>query len=105
VTTIKYDAIRIINESIQAVLPEKAVCKALACRRFGNYLASLVPEIEKGNQSVFLPKPSCAIIAGGETVVKIQGNGKGGRNQEVTLSAAPDTFIKFRLDIFSIFLE
>lgn len=33
-------------------------------------------------------KPPCCIIAGGETVVKIKGNGKGGRNQEMALAAA-----------------
>jgi len=32
-------------------------------------------------------KPAC-IIAGGETIVTIKGNGKGGRNQEFALSAA-----------------
>jgi hydroxypyruvate reductase len=31
---------------------------------------------------------SCAIIAGGETVVTLKGKGKGGRNQELALSAA-----------------
>ena len=31
---------------------------------------------------------SLAVIAGGETVVKLTGNGKGGRNQELALSAA-----------------
>jgi hydroxypyruvate reductase len=35
----------------------------------------------------YFAKP-CALIAGGETVVHIKGNGKGGRNQELALSAA-----------------
>ena len=32
--------------------------------------------------------PACCIIAGGETTVTIKGDGKGGRNQEMALSAA-----------------
>ena len=34
-------------------------------------------------------KESLAFIMGGETVVKLTGKGKGGRNQELALSAAP----------------
>jgi hydroxypyruvate reductase len=34
-----------------------------------------------------LPQPAC-IIAGGETTVTLRGSGKGGRNQELALSAA-----------------
>jgi glycerate 2-kinase len=34
-----------------------------------------------------LPRPAC-IVAGGETTVTIRGQGKGGRNQELALSAA-----------------
>jgi len=30
----------------------------------------------------------CALIFGGETVVKLKGKGKGGRNQEIAISAA-----------------
>ena len=33
-------------------------------------------------------KQSLAFIAGGETVVQLKGNGKGGRNQELALAAA-----------------
>jgi hydroxypyruvate reductase len=34
------------------------------------------------------PRP-CCLIAGGETTVKIKGEGKGGRNQELALAALP----------------
>jgi hydroxypyruvate reductase len=34
-----------------------------------------------------LPKPAC-VIASGETTVHVVGNGRGGRNQEMTLAAA-----------------
>jgi hydroxypyruvate reductase len=34
-----------------------------------------------------LPKPAC-ILTGGETTVKLKGDGKGGRNQEFVLAAA-----------------
>jgi len=51
----------------------------------GRFLASIAAGTQKGNTS--LQKP-CAIIAGGETVVTIKGSGKGGRNQELALSAA-----------------
>lgn len=33
-------------------------------------------------------KTPCAVIIGGETVVNVKGDGKGGRNQELVLSAA-----------------
>lgn len=49
----------------------------------------LLASIGKTIQQEGLPlKPPCAVICGGETVVKITGKGKGGRNQEVALSAA-----------------
>lgn len=54
---------------------------------FGKILASIAREIKSGKKSEY-PKPPCAIIAGGETVVRLSGNGKGGRNQELALSAA-----------------
>jgi glycerate 2-kinase len=51
----------------------------------GRFLASIAREIKAGNASI---KPPCAVIAGGETVVHIVGDGKGGRNQELALAAA-----------------
>ena len=50
-------------------------------REAGSFLAS----IAKSNQST---TSSIAFIAGGETIVHLTGNGKGGRNQELVLSAA-----------------
>lgn len=53
-------------------------------REVGVMLAKrLKNEIEKR------PRPFC-LIAGGETTVTIRGNGKGGRNQEVALSAVEE---------------
>ncbi len=54
----------------------------------GKFLASMAREIIdfKGESPVITPP--CAVIAGGETVVRVTGNGKGGRNQELALSAA-----------------
>lgn len=51
----------------------------------GRFMAAIAREIRRGNASI---KPPCAVIAGGETVVRIAGSGKGGRNQELALSAA-----------------
>jgi len=51
----------------------------------GRLLASIAADTHAGRNSFV---PPCAIIAGGETVVTLKGNGKGGRNQEIALSAA-----------------
>ncbi|MBR4935393.1 MAG: glycerate kinase [Anaerotignum sp.] len=51
----------------------------------GKFLASIAQTIQKDNLPL---KPPCAIICGGETIVRITGQGKGGRNQELALSAA-----------------
>ena len=45
-------------------------------------------------------EPGTCLIMGGETVVKITGNGKGGRNQELALSAA--RFINDNVALFSL---
>jgi len=51
----------------------------------GKFLAAIARDTQRGVTHFSRP---CAIIAGGETVVKITGNGLGGRNQEMALSAA-----------------
>lgn len=53
-------------------------------REAGRFLAAIGREIKKGTGL----KPPIAYIMGGETVVRLRGKGKGGRNQELCLSAA-----------------
>lgn len=57
-------------------------------KEFGKYLALVASELMSNNTNKYSIKPPCAIIAGGETIVRLTGNGKGGRNQELALSAA-----------------
>ena len=60
------------------VLTERLCCQA---REAGSFLASIaVSRSRDGRRTAFL--------AGGETVVKLTGTGKGGRNQELALAAA-----------------
>jgi len=54
-------------------------------REAGRFLSSIATDIQSGTSSFQRP---CAIIAGGETVVQLKGNGLGGRNQELAFSAA-----------------
>ena len=54
-------------------------------RDVAKFFAAIAKEVSRTGTPV--PKPAC-IIAGGETTVTIRGKGKGGRNQEFTLSAA-----------------
>ena len=51
----------------------------------GILFACLAQEIAASGNPI--PAPAC-VIAGGETTVTVRGNGKGGRNQEMALSAA-----------------
>lgn len=61
------------------VLTDMLSCQA---KEAGSFLASILKTHAGKGESV-------AFIAGGETVVKLIGKGKGGRNQELALSAAP----------------
>lgn len=51
----------------------------------GKMLASIAKSIVNKETEIQLP---CAIILGGETIVHLKGNGKGGRNQELAFSAS-----------------
>lgn len=63
------------------------VCSDMRCeaREAGSILASIA---RRAGASKYSIKKPCALIFGGETVVHIKGKGKGGRNQEIALSAA-----------------
>lgn len=63
------------------ILTSTLDCEA---KEAGRFLASIGREIKKGTGL----KPPIAVIMGGETVVHLRGKGKGGRNQELCLSAA-----------------
>ncbi len=64
------------------ILSNMLDCEA---REAGRFLASIAKTIRKDGMPL---KPPCAILCGGETVVRITGKGKGGRNQELALAAA-----------------
>lgn len=61
-----------------AILTDQLCCEA---KDAGSYLASVAKE----HAGTAVP---LAFLAGGETVVRLTGSGKGGRNQELVLSAA-----------------
>ena len=60
------------------VLTDSLTCQA---REAGSFLASIARYHQNSARSL-------AFLAGGETVVKLTGAGKGGRNQEIALAAA-----------------
>ncbi len=60
-------------------LTDRLCCQA---REAGSFLASILRSHAQDGKSL-------AFIAGGETVVRLTGNGLGGRNQELALAAAP----------------
>lgn len=54
-------------------------------RDAGALLAAVARQVKSSGEPV---KPPCAVILGGETVVHLKGKGRGGRNQELALSAS-----------------
>jgi len=74
------------------ILTASLTCQA---REAGSFLASIA---QYYNSS----KKSLAFIAGGETVVHLKGKGKGGRNQELALSAADGISSLENVAVFSV---
>lgn len=64
------------------VLTSLLDCEA---REAGRFMAAIGKEVKRGRIGL---EPPLAVIVGGETIVRIRGNGMGGRNQELCLSAA-----------------
>ncbi|MFN6992021.1 MAG: glycerate kinase [Fervidobacterium sp.] len=67
------------------ILTTSLNCEA---KEAGKFLAAIAKEIYYSSVSNEIIRKPVAIIAGGETVVKVNGNGKGGRNQELALAFA-----------------
>ncbi len=89
---------RIIGSNIEAVQASKTIAEAKGYHTLllssmiegdttesARMHAAIVREILKTGHPI--PTPAC-ILSGGETTVKLTGNGKGGRNQEFALAAA-----------------
>ncbi len=67
------------------LLTDRLCCEAAEA---GRRLAELIAERAAADRCGGESRPA-ALIAGGETVVRVRGRGKGGRNQELALAAAP----------------
>ena len=74
------------------VLTDMLNCEA---REAGRFMAAVLKTYMNQNENL-------AIIAGGETVVHLRGNGKGGRNQELALAAATEIIDLEGVALFSI---
>lgn len=75
-----------------AVITEALTCQA---KEAGAMLGRLAAEKAGGGKKL-------AFIAGGETVVKLTGSGKGGRNQELALAAAQEIADIPNVAVFSV---
>lgn len=62
------------------ILTDSLSCQA---KEAGSFLGAIAKFQTKNKKKI-------AFIAGGETIVKVRGNGKGGRNQELALAAAKE---------------
>ena len=77
------------------------LCSEMNCeaREAGRLISAIARQID-GNAFTF--KRPCAVILGGETVVRLSGKGKGGRNQELALAAAEGIEGLENLLVFSV---
>ncbi len=57
-------------------------------REAGKMLAAMARDVQNPRGKEYSMAPPYAVIFGGETIVHVTGKGKGGRNQELALSAA-----------------
>lgn len=73
-------------------LTDRLCCQA---KEAGSFLASILKSHEGSAASL-------AFIAGGETIVKLSGHGKGGRNQELALAAAEGIAGMGQAAVFSV---
>ena len=88
---------------------ELCAAAAKACRDLG-YTPEILTDCEQGVArevgALAREKASCgtprAFILGGETVVRLTGNGKGGRNQELALAAAAEIAGTENIVVFSV---
>ncbi|MDR2739148.1 MAG: glycerate kinase [Treponema sp.] len=75
-------------------------------RETGLLMAAIARQINKRlakqASGSYTPARPCAIILGGETIVRLKGTGKGGRNQEIALAAAEGIAGIDNLVVFSI---
>ncbi len=74
------------------ILTDELCCEA---REAGSFLASILKTHRDTDRNL-------AFIAGGETVVHLKGTGKGGRNQEIALSAAEALDGHKNMAVFSV---
>ena len=70
-------------------LTDQLECEASEAGRFLGAIARSHTVQDPSGDPVMQNRTSLAFIAGGETVVHLRGKGKGGRNQELALAAAP----------------
>lgn len=80
-----YNALFVSNETALDAMAKKARALGFKVKIVSSNLGG--EAYRAGRRLARLAKPRQAFLAAGETIVKIKGNGKGGRNQELVLGA------------------